>query len=173
MCQPLPEFETPRLFLRPYQLADVAACLEMDMDPDVVRYVGPVGTREERRIELTERATRALGPGLGIWCIFPRDEPQRFIGWVILIPLRDHHTIEVGYRLGKTDWGKGYATEATAAVISHGFETLGLREITAVTDPQNTASQRVLAKLGFASSGKEYAYGQMLPIFYLKAPQPQ
>jgi RimJ/RimL family protein N-acetyltransferase len=173
MRQALPDFETPRLVMRQYSAKDVQVCLDMDMDKDVMRYVAHVGPRVERERELKERVTRNFGPGLGVWSLFVKEDPDRFIGWVILIPLRDHHTIELGYRIKKDHWGNGYATEACRPVISHGFEVLGLSEITVVTDPENRASQNVLAKLGFEPAGQEFAYGQMLPIYYLKDPPPR
>lgn len=57
--------------------------------------------------------------------------------------------VEVGWRLGEQFWGQGYATEAGAAWVRHGFEDLGLTEIVSVYEPENTASGSVMQRLGF------------------------
>ena len=60
---------------------------------------------------------------------------------------------EVAYRLARTAWGRGIATEAAGALVAHGLHTLGLPRLVAVTYPENQASQRVLDKLGFERRG--------------------
>jgi RimJ/RimL family protein N-acetyltransferase len=60
----------------------------------------------------------------------------------------------LGYWLGQPYWGNGYGREAVAAVISHGFRTLGLETIRAYTDPSNAASQRVLLRCGLKNVGE-------------------
>ena len=65
------------------------------------------------------------------------------------MPEPDEHEIELGYRLMKSWWGRGYATEAAAACVEYGFDRLSLDCIVAVTNPENRASQRVLQKIGF------------------------
>ncbi len=167
---PMTDFKTDRLFITPYTAEHVEANLEMDMDPDVLRFIGDgtVMPREERRALLSGSA--GWPDGMGKWSVFLKSAPEDFLGWVCLIPLTDHHTIELGYRFKKSAWGKGYATEASRPLIAYGFNVLGLAEITAVTNPEHKASQNVLRKLGFKAHGEEFAYGQMLPIFYLMAP---
>jgi ribosomal-protein-alanine N-acetyltransferase len=58
--------------------------------------------------------------------------------------------VELGYRLAFEHWGKGYATEGARAVLAYGFDTLGLKEIVAMTATQNVRSQRVMEKLGMS-----------------------
>ena len=60
---------------------------------------------------------------------------------------------EVGYILHPDYWRRGFASEALAAVIAHGFHTLGLPQITADVDPANTASRAMLRKFGFVETG--------------------
>ena len=166
----MPEFQTERLLITPYGAEHLDANLEMDMDPDVMRYIGDgtVTPRDERSRIL--RAQIGLKDGMGKWSIFPKSDPGDYLGWAGIFPLKDHHTIELGYRFKKDVWGKGFATEAARPLIAYGFDVLKLNEITAVTHPENAASQNVLRKLGFEARDAEFAYGQMQPIFYLMAP---
>ena len=76
--------------------------------------------------------------------------------------------LELGYWIGEPYWRKGYATEATRAVLDYGFNELGLEEITAVTHPDNAASQHVLTKCGLKRDGTlNYNGGGEIPFFRL------
>jgi RimJ/RimL family protein N-acetyltransferase len=61
--------------------------------------------------------------------------------------------VEVAYRLARSAWGRGFATEAAGALVAHALRTVGLPRVVAVTYPENQASQRVLDKLGFERRG--------------------
>ncbi|MDR3513261.1 MAG: GNAT family N-acetyltransferase [Caulobacteraceae bacterium] len=143
-----PIFITERLIVRPRTPADEAACLLMDGDPEVVRYVPtPWSDEAGHRAFL---ATRTAGPyplGQGYWTI--TDRSDAFLGWVLLIPSDAiGPETEIGWRLPRAAWGKGYATEAARPVLRHAFETLGLDEVVADVLPGNAASMGVAAKLG-------------------------
>ena len=56
--------------------------------------------------------------------------------------------VEIGWRLARAYWGRGYATEAAEAALAHAFGPLGLREVVAFTVPGNAASRRVMEKIG-------------------------
>ena len=146
----LPVFATERLILRPRSLADYPACLAMDRDPEVVRYVpGPWSDAEAHRAFLHDRITRAYPDGLGYWCIFPKQAPRRFVGWVLLIPLDAvGPEIEIGWRLVRVAWGRGYAPEAAMRIVRHAFDGAGLDRIVADIHAENTRSRRVAEKIG-------------------------
>jgi RimJ/RimL family protein N-acetyltransferase len=147
---PLPTFSTERLALRARTLRDFEACLAMDRDPDVARFIaGPWNDPAEHERFLKGRIEADFGAGLGYWSVFSKQEPTRFLGWVLLIP-RDAvgPEIEIGWRLNRDARGRGYATEAARAVMDHGLRELGLREIVADIHPHNSASIRVASKLG-------------------------
>ena len=78
-------------------------------------------------------------------------EPARIIGWVGLA--QDGHAVELGYWLGREHWGKGYASEAAAAVISVA-RVLGHKRLVAGHFIDNPASGRVLHKVGFRPTGQ-------------------
>ncbi|MGH6859157.1 MAG: GNAT family N-acetyltransferase [Phyllobacterium sp.] len=163
----LPTFETARLLVRARSMADFEDCLAMDRDPDVTRYVpGPWADERAHRRFLTGRMTARFGKGLGYWSIVPRERPEHFLGWVLLIPDAGiGPEIEIGWRLNRHAWGKGHATEAAAPIVDHAFTTLALEQIIAVIHPGNGASMRVAEKIGLRQvrhtpEARTYALGR-------------
>jgi RimJ/RimL family protein N-acetyltransferase len=156
----LPELETERLSLRQWSLDHLEAIIAMDRDPEVYRFLEEPGDIDEQRTDTRERILTDFGPGLGVWSIFRRAEPQRFLGYVLLIPLGDKGPQnELGFRLIRAAWGQGIAVEAGARLLRHGFETFDLAEIVAVTDPDNKGSEKTLKRLGFKREGWRRAWG--------------
>ncbi|WP_031074025.1 GNAT family N-acetyltransferase [Streptomyces sp. NRRL S-118] len=137
--------DTPRLRLRPFTEQDLDEVVALDDDPDVMRYIngGRPASRDEIR---TVSLPRLLGRG------FRAAESRatgEWLGWFCLAPLSDGwDTVELGYRLHRRAWGRGYVTEGARALIAEGFTTLGVRRVTAQTMTVNTASRRVLVKCG-------------------------
>ncbi len=169
------EILTERLRLYAPTLADLEARLEMDQDPEVMRFIMPPRPREEARRLIAERI-EAGWPAQGIafhvaWR--PGHEEQEpadapgFLGWCALWPLEDEpgRDIEIGYRYRRAAWGRGIATEAARAVLACGFERLGFDPIVGVTDHDNRASQKVLAKIGLRRTGNVRAYGEDVAFF--------
>lgn len=146
----LPGLDTERLLLRPRTMADFAACLAMDREPGITRFVqGPWDDPERHAAFLRNRIAASFGDGLGYWSIFPRTHPDRFSGWILLIPADGvGPEIEIGWRLNRSAQGRGYATEAARAVLEHAFETAGLDRVVADIHPDNHASIRVARKIG-------------------------
>jgi RimJ/RimL family protein N-acetyltransferase len=144
--------ETPRLILRRFTDADEPLLLELDSDPEVMRYIngGTPPTAQQIRDGLLEPAFRdyAESDRWGVWAALlkPSDE---FIGWFHFWPsAQPPHDPEVGYRLKRAFWGRGLATEGTRAIIRKGFEEFRLPRIVARTLAMNAASRRVLEKAG-------------------------
>jgi RimJ/RimL family protein N-acetyltransferase len=152
----LPELTTQRLWLRPWQEADLPALLAMDSDAGVRRYVsdGKVPDRAAHEKRLRERIRTNGDEGLGFWSVFHRARPDDFLGTVGLVRLSIYPGIELDYRYRTGAWGQGFATEAAASCLDYAFRTLGLREIVALVYPENASSQRVIAKLGFVPAGR-------------------
>jgi RimJ/RimL family protein N-acetyltransferase len=142
---------TPRLRLRPWCDADRASFAAMSAHPDVMAYLTPMPVREMSDAWIDRQRAHQAAHGFCFWATELR-ETREFIGSVGLVRVRysAHFTpaVEVGWRLAKRFWGRGYAPEAGAAALRFGFESLGLEEIVAVTTPSNTNSQRVMSKLG-------------------------
>jgi RimJ/RimL family protein N-acetyltransferase len=166
-----PTLETPRLRLRPLASSDEADLVALDSDPEVMRYVGspagvksPAETAERARLRIRETQRGDYEP-LGFWRIEGRGD-RAFHGVGALVQMPDGSRagpgdadvdVEVAYRLARSAWGQGIATEAAGALVAHALGPLALPRVVAVTYPENQASQRVLDKLGFERRGmREY-----------------
>ncbi|MEQ8763350.1 MAG: GNAT family N-acetyltransferase [Planctomycetota bacterium] len=156
--------ETERLRIRPWTFDDVAAVLEIYGDPDVGRHLG--GFREpdadlaaaRARLERWQERFTPIAP-LGLLAVEPTSGGTP-IGGIGLVPLSDSDDIEIAYHFAKRAWGQGFATEATRAVVSWGFESLGLDRVLGLVHPDNRASARVLEKVGFQPLGKRQLEGE-------------
>jgi RimJ/RimL family protein N-acetyltransferase len=145
--------ETDRLILRQFTEADVDALVELDSDPDVMRFIN--GGRPTAREEIREDILPAFlayyqrYAGYGFWAAVEKTTGE-FLGWFHLRPPRGAGPgeVELGYRLRRSAWGKGYATEGSRALIDKGFTELGVQRVVAETMAVNLASRRVMEKAG-------------------------
>lgn len=144
---------TARLTLRPLRESDVDNLVDLDADPEVMRFIGG-GRAKAREVIRDEVLPRMLGydarpPGYGFWAAESRSADV-FLGWFELRPSAEHPPgeVELGYRLHRTSWGMGYATEGAQALVRTGFTDLGVRRVLAQTMTVNSASRRVMAKVG-------------------------
>jgi ribosomal-protein-alanine N-acetyltransferase len=149
MNLPAPLPETPRLLLRRYTRNDLDALDQLNSNPEVMRYLGGVASREDTRQMLDERilAYYDQHPGLGVWATIERDSGAH-LGFHLLNHIRGESYIQIGYRLFPQYWGRGYATEMTIALLRYGYTALALPRITAITALDNRGSQHVLLKSG-------------------------
>jgi RimJ/RimL family protein N-acetyltransferase len=137
------------LRLEPLTVDHAEDLVALDGDAEVMRFLtGRARTRDEVLDEWLPVLTREAGPGgvLGYWAGLAGD---RFAGWWALNPAPDdERQAELGYRLTRDHWDLGLATEGTRELLRHGFETAGLERIWAQTMAVNTASRRVLERVG-------------------------
>jgi RimJ/RimL family protein N-acetyltransferase len=144
---------TARLRLVPLAEEHLEAEVELDADPEVMRYLtGRASTRAEVEARHRERlAVAARVPGLGFWAGLVGDE---FVGWWILEPPErpDQGPVagqaELGYRLLRRHWRQGLAGEGARELLRHGFAELGLDRVFAATMAVNTASRATMAGCG-------------------------
>jgi len=166
--------QTLRLDFREFAGTDADDLWRLDQDPGVMRYIngGKPSTRAQvaARMRLLPRVYR-LYPGLGTWRASRRDTGA-YIGWFTLKYIPDTVEVEVGYRLARTAWGLGFATEGARELVRYGFDTVGLHRIIGITHPDNKASQKVLRKCGLAPAGWGRYYGQRLRVFAARNPSP-
>jgi RimJ/RimL family protein N-acetyltransferase len=149
--------ETPRLVLRPFRHADAADLFAMYSDPEVFRHI-PVGDWKhiDESHQRIARDINMMGEGSYIRLAVERREDARVIGEVLLFNFAlESKRAELGYALARSAWGCGYAAEALPPLVRYGFEQVGLNRIEAIIDPRNTASARVLDKLGFSHEGTQ------------------
>ena len=143
---------TPRLTLRPYTLDDLDAMYDLQSRPEVTRYLlfGP-RHRAEVRASLAQRihATELHDEGGSLILAVVLPETSVLIGDVVLFwRSREHRQGEIGYIFHPDYHGNGYATEAAREMLRMGFDDLGLHRIVGRVDARNTASARVLERLG-------------------------
>jgi RimJ/RimL family protein N-acetyltransferase len=136
-------------------MADFDACLAMDRDSEVTKFIpGPWNDPAAHERFLGERIQKRWGAGLGYWSIFPKEQADRFLGWVLLIPYDGiGPEIEIGWRLTKASWGNGYATEAARPIVEHAFNIVRTPRIVAYIHPDNLPSMRVAEKIGLRYIG--------------------
>ena len=147
-------FETDRLIIRRYTLADEENFFKLNGDPELMRYIREARDRKECSLFLRRNMVYyEQHPLMGRWAMDDK-ATGAFIGSFAIIPVESadakrNHEIQLGYALLKDHWGKGYATESTLAGIQYAFDVMKLAQIVAVTETENTASQKVLLRCGF------------------------
>ncbi|MGV9273005.1 GNAT family N-acetyltransferase [Streptomyces griseosporeus] len=145
--------ETPRLILRRWREEDVAPMAAVHADPEVMRWIRDGSVRDEQQtrdgIRAWEREWETRGFGLFAVEIRSTGELAGFTGLSVPAYLPEVlPAVEIGWRLGRSHWGQGLATEAAAAVVRFGFEERGLERIVSIAQVGNDASERIMAKLG-------------------------
>jgi RimJ/RimL family protein N-acetyltransferase len=106
--------------------------------------------------------------GFGRWACVLKASGE-VVGFAGLKRLDDLGEVDLGYRLLRSVWGQGLATEASRAIVQYGFERLLLERILGLVDPANVASVRVLEKLGMTHSGMIEYRGQPTAKYVLLA----
>jgi len=139
---------TERLVLKEFSPADAQGFYELNLDPEVIRYTGDVPFASVLETESFIRSYDHYERyGFGRWSVFTKDTGD-YIGFCGLNHKPALDEVDVGFRLLKRFWGKGYATEAARGSILHGFEEYDLDKIVGRAMQENLASHRVLQKLG-------------------------
>ena len=155
MPLPTPTLRTARLLLRPVVEADADALFAMHGSAHVLRYWdSPPWTERARAARFIEACRRMADEGTGARLVIDRVADGGFVGWCGLTRWNpEYRSASMGYCLSDAAWGHGYATEAAGAVLRWAFDALDLNRVQAETDTRNTASARVLEKLGFVREG--------------------
>jgi RimJ/RimL family protein N-acetyltransferase len=155
-----PTLHTRRIRLVPLADEHFEYEVELDSDPEVMRYLGNGKPRTRAEVEIAHRWRLAVAdrvPGLGYWVGFLDTVDEHdggFVGWWILEPPRRPDQgpapgqAELGYRVLRRHWRQGLASEGARELIRYGFEDLGLSRIFAETMAVNTASRATMAAVG-------------------------
>lgn len=145
--------ETERMLLRRIVESDLDSLVELDSDPEVMRFIngGLATPREMIANEILPKYMRsyATAPSLGTFAAIRKNDGC-FLGRFIFQAKDETQPYEVGlgYRLRRDIWGQGYATEGARALIRKGFTELGVQRVFATTYEYNLASRRVMEKAG-------------------------
>lgn len=159
-------FSSERLVLRRFAQRDLDLLVELDSDPEVMRYLSGGQPTPRETVENTVLPRIIAGydqpPHFGCLAAFEK-AGEDFVGWFLLrVPAYEPGTpridgeYEVGYRLRRPHWGKGYATEMSHAIVEHAFTELDTERLVAQTMAVNTGSRRVMEKLGMSYIGKYF-----------------
>ena len=141
--------QTERLVLRPFRDDDLDLYAALNADPEVMQFLMGIKSREDIVAEIG-RLKETTKDGYGFLCVEIPGETTcaGFIG--LMKPRWSAHftpCVEIGWRLARKYWGQGYAIEGARASLAHGFGTLGLKEIVALTVPANLRSRSVMERL--------------------------
>lgn len=146
-----PQLDTERLVLRRWRAGDREPFAALNADPVVMEHFPAPLSREQ-----SDRTAQWMDDafderGYGFWAVEVRGVAP-FVGFVGLnlarFDARFTPAVEIGWRLAREHWGKGYATEAGRAALGYGFDVAGLAEIVAFAVPVNERSRRVMERLG-------------------------
>ncbi|WP_314215055.1 GNAT family N-acetyltransferase [Pseudarthrobacter equi] len=184
--------ETERLILRPWEPEDADFVLDLYSRWEVQRFIGnpPRVMADRGEAEDRIRAWRAMDhPVHAVWAVrlkgtaqpsnpaqpkIPGHSRPALAGTLLLksipasgaeLPLQPSGDTEIGWHFHPDHWGKGYATEAAAAVLRYAFAG-GLPKVVAVTNPANAASQSVCTRIGLLHQGQTSRYYNALCELY-------
>lgn len=163
------ELRTDRLLMRRWRDADRAPFAAVNADPEVMEFMGPrlPPAASDAFVDRIEAAFDARGWGL--WAL-ESTASGAFLGYTGLWPwgtesgLPFAPAVEVGWRLRRSAWGHGYASEAGRAALDHAFATLGLDEVVSMTAVENQRSRRVMERLGMSRDpADDFAHPRLAP----------
>jgi RimJ/RimL family protein N-acetyltransferase len=151
------EVRTDRLLLRRWLATDREPFARLNADAEVMRYF-PAPLDRAESDALAGRADALFDShGFGLWAL-QRLDTGEFLGFTGLAPMPTGIPgaggVEVGWRLARSAWGNGYATEAAAAALRFGVDTVGLAEVNSITAVVNIRSRRVMERLGMHAAGE-------------------
>lgn len=141
------EIRTSRLLLRRWQRRDRAPFADMNADPEVMRYFPSTLTREESDALMDRIEEHFVEHGYGLWALEVQGRLLGFTGLSWATWASDFTpAVEVGWRLARTEWGRGYASEAATAAIVRGLQDVD--SVVSFTAVSNEPSQRVMQRIG-------------------------
>lgn len=151
--------ETTRLQLRQLQPEDQEAIYQLLNNPEVAKQTARIPYPYTRAMagEWIAAMPERVKDGEYVWAIVEKKQ-QKLIGCISFVWEFAQKEAEVGYWLGQPFWGKGYMTEALAAVVEHAFIFLPIRQLQANVRQNNGSSKQVLEKNGFQRSGSKVEY---------------
>jgi RimJ/RimL family protein N-acetyltransferase len=167
-----PILQTERLILRRWRESDREPFARLNADPEVMRYFLRPLDRAESDGFVDRIEARFEERGYGLWALERRSDGE-FLGFTGLAwqtfeaPFTP--CVEVGWRLGSSAWGHGYATEAAREALRYGFEVVGLDEVVSFTAVSHAASQRVMEHLGMhRNPADDFDYPNLPPGHQLR-----
>lgn len=142
--------ETGRLILRRWRPDDRDAFFAINSEPEVAYWLGGAASRARSDATIDRAEASFNDKGFGRYAV-ERKVNRELIGCagiMTVMPAHPFEGVEIGWRLARTAWGHGYATEAARAALAEGFDFIGFAEILSYTAMSNSRSRRVMEKIG-------------------------
>ncbi|MCO4753488.1 MAG: GNAT family N-acetyltransferase [Bacteriovoracaceae bacterium] len=154
--------KTERVILRYFKPEDKELLRDLDSDPEVMRFLSNGNPSDEKEVTRAITVIMELNDKTdgkyGYWIALEK-QTNNFMGWFQLRPLKtdpeNYEKLELGYRLKREFWGRGYATEVSKALIDRAFKVLGSTEVWALTHHKNLGSRKVMEKCGLSYKYEE------------------
>jgi len=155
------EIDTPRLRLRRWRESDREPFAALNADLEVMEFFLSPESRAASDASIDAWQSQFAAQGWSNWALEVRSSGQ-FVGFTGLsVPRRVlpfSPCVEVGWRLAKEHWGRGYATEAARAALRVGFQQLALVEIVSFTTIGNVRSRAVMERIGMRNAHQDFEY---------------
>lgn len=145
---------TPDLALKPCSPNDSADFIALERDPEVMHFLNGGEVIDQISSDPTASFLMPRGTEPYVWTA-RSIATDSFVGWFCLWPEHEN-TAELGYRLARYAWGKGFASQGARALIDYGFNECRYTKIFASTLTSNHASRRVLEKVGMSCTKTVY-----------------
>ena len=154
------QITTVRLRLRQWRDSDRADFARLTADPEVMAFFPATLSRDESDALVTRLQDLIADNGFGFWAVelLESGECIGFIGLHEVLDLPCGPGIEIGWRLARAHWGKGYATEGALAARDFAFAQLDLDELSALAVVANFPSRAVMTRIGMTDTGRNFAH---------------
>lgn len=158
---------TARLRLEPCNDSHLQGLHQINLDPEVMRYItGRPDTLEDTQAMIDRVKARWDDTGYSWWAFIELGSEEMIgAGCIQHLGRNNANPLEIGWRLRRDKWGQGFASEAAERMATFAFETLKSELLCAVCDPANTASSNVMKKLGMRYRGIEHWYDLDLAVY--------
>lgn len=152
--------DTSRLQLRQWKESDLEPFYQLNSDEEVMRYFPDVLSKSRSDAVVARLSEMIDEKGWGFWAVEIKQTGE-FIGFVGLLAqqksaIPNSPLVEIGWRLAKSHWGKGYATEAAQASLKYAFETLSLSDVYSFTVLDNAPSRHVMSRIGMTNTEQDF-----------------
>ncbi len=155
------EFATARLRLRQWRESDREPFAALNADPHVMAFFPALVSRQASDASIDAWQAQFAERGWSNWAV-ERIETGEFIGFVgLTVPRRVlpfSPCVEIGWRLARAHWGKGFAAEAARGALRVGFDVLELGEIVSFTSIQNRRSRAVMERIGMSDAQQDFEH---------------
>jgi [ribosomal protein S5]-alanine N-acetyltransferase len=157
--------ETLRLSLREFSVSDAPYFYELNLDNEVIKYTGDLPFKNITEAEVfLQGYDKYAQYGFGRWAVELKSSKE-FIGWCGLSYQPQSEEVDLGFRFFKAFWNQGYASEASLFCLKYGFEEKNLAFIVGRAVKENTASIRVLQKIGM-TYWKDFDFDGQKGVYY-------